>query len=45
MKRMKKELARVMDEAVQHGETPGVLALVWRNGEEKFFHASGYALL
>ena len=43
MKRMKKELARVMDEAVQHGETPGVLALVWRNGEEKFFHASGYA--
>ncbi|NLI22070.1 MAG: beta-lactamase family protein [Clostridiales bacterium] len=42
MKRMKKDIARVMDEAVARGETPCVLTLVWLNGEEKCFHASGY---
>lgn len=43
MKRMRKELARVMDEATARGETSCALALLWRNGEEKLFHASGYA--
>ena len=45
MKRMKKDIARAMDEAVTRGETPSALTLVWRNGEEKFFHASGFANL
>ena len=43
MKRMKKDIARVMDEAVARGETPCALTLLWRRGEEKFFHTSGYA--
>lgn len=43
MKRTKKDLARAMDGAVERSETPSALTLVWRNGEEKLFHASGYA--
>lgn len=43
MKRLKKEIARAMDRAVELGETPSALTLVWRNDEEKFFYASGYA--
>ena len=43
MKRLKKDIARVMDEAVARGETPGVIALLWRHGEEKLYHASGFA--
>ena len=43
MKRLKKDVARAMDNAVARGETPSVLALLWRHDEEKFFHASGYA--
>lgn len=43
MKRMKKDVARVMDEAVARGETPCALTLLWRRGEEKFYGESGYA--
>lgn len=43
MKRLKKDMARVMDEATARGETPCALALLWRNGEEKLFAASGHA--
>ena len=30
MKRIKKEVARVMDEAIARGETPCALTLLWR---------------
>ena len=43
MKRLKKEMTRVMDEATSRGETPCVLALLWRNDEEKAYCASGYS--
>jgi len=45
VKKLKKDLARVMNEAVAAGETPCALTLVWQNGEERFFQASGYANL
>lgn len=43
MKKMRKEIVRVMDETIARGDTPCALALLWRDGEEKFCHASGYA--
>jgi len=43
MKKMKKDITRVMNEAVAHGETPCALTLVWHDQEERFFHASGMA--
>lgn len=43
MKRMKKDVARAMDNAVARGETPCALTLLWRHDGEKLFHASGYA--
>ena len=43
MKKMRKDIAHVMDEAVQAGETPCTLTLLWRRGEEAFFCASGRA--
>ena len=43
MKRIKKDVIRVMDESIAQGEMPCALALLWRDGEEKFFHASGFA--
>ena len=43
MKRLKKELVRVMDKAVTHGETSCALTLLWRHGEEKLYCASGFA--
>ncbi len=43
MKRMRKDLARVMDETTARGETPCALVLLWQDGEEKFFYASGHA--
>lgn len=43
MKKMRKDMIRVMDETIASGDTPCALALLWRDGEEKFYHASGYA--
>jgi CubicO group peptidase (beta-lactamase class C family) len=43
MKRMCKYLTQTMDETTARGETPCALTLVWHNGKEAFFHASGYA--
>ena len=43
MKRMKKDIIHVMDESILRGEMPCALALLWRDDEEKFFHASGFA--
>lgn len=43
MKRLKKDLLRLMDEATSRGETPCSLAMLWRGGEEKLFAASGHA--
>lgn len=43
MKRLKKEMTRLMDEATARGETPCALALLWRRDEEKLFVASGHA--
>ncbi|MCE5344415.1 MAG: beta-lactamase family protein [Eubacteriales bacterium] len=43
MKRMRKDIAHVMDEATRGGETPCALTLLWRHDEEAFFYASGHA--
>ncbi len=43
MKRLKKDFMRVMNEAVARGETPGVVSLVWRDGEEILCAKSGHA--
>ncbi len=43
MKKMRKALIHTMEETIARNETPCALALVWRNGEEKFFHACGHA--
>lgn len=43
MKKMKKEVSRVMDEAIESGVTPCALTLLWRHNEEAFLCCSGYA--
>jgi CubicO group peptidase (beta-lactamase class C family) len=43
MKKLRKEIARVMDEAVAAGETPCALTLLWKRDEEDFLYASGHA--
>ncbi len=43
MKKMRKALIHTMEESIARSETPCALALVWRTGEEKFFHACGHA--
>ncbi|MEA4929112.1 MAG: serine hydrolase domain-containing protein [Candidatus Limiplasma sp.] len=43
MKRLRKDVAHVMDAAISRGETPCALALLWRHDGEKLYHASGYA--
>ncbi len=43
MKKLRKEIARVMDETTARGETPCALALLWRHDEEAFLYASGHA--
>ncbi len=43
MKRLKKDLTRLMDEATARGDTPCALATLWRGGEEKLFLTSGHA--
>ena len=43
MKKMRKEVARAIDDAITRGETPCALALLWRRDEEKLFYAGGHA--
>ena len=43
MKKLRKEIARVMDDTIERGVTPCALTLLWRHGEEAFLYASGHA--
>jgi CubicO group peptidase (beta-lactamase class C family) len=43
MKKLRKDIAHVMDEATRGMETPCALTLLWRCDEEELFYASGHA--
>jgi CubicO group peptidase (beta-lactamase class C family) len=43
MKKTRKDIQRVMDDATARGETPCALALLWRKGEIDFLYGSGHA--
>ncbi|MDD3213892.1 MAG: serine hydrolase [Eubacteriales bacterium] len=43
MKKVRKDVARVMDDTIARGETPCALTLLWRRGEEAFLCGSGHA--
>ncbi len=43
MKKIRKNVSRVMDDAVTRGEAPCVLTLLWQKDEEVFLSGSGYA--
>ena len=43
MKKIRKNVSRVMDDAVARGEAPCVLTLLWQKDEEVFLSGSGYA--
>lgn len=43
MKKMRKSIARVMDDAVDRGKTPSALALVWQKDDVSIIYGSGHA--
>ena len=43
MKRMKRNISRILEDAVSRGQTPCVSVQVWQGGEETLFQMNGYA--